>query len=72
MAEFKAHMLNRFIGTDEGEVAEYLGLELVRDRKAAQDSPFKPDMLRAYYAFLTCGIAIQLLRLWTLTFVSLS
>ena len=34
MAEFKAHMLDRFIGTDEGEVTEYLGCELVRDRKA--------------------------------------
>ena len=34
MAEFKAHMLERFIGTDEGEVTEYLGCELVRDRKA--------------------------------------
>jgi hypothetical protein len=27
-------MLDRFIGTDEGEVTEYLGCELVRDRKA--------------------------------------
>ena len=34
MAEFKAHMLDRFIGTDKGEVTEYLGCELVRDRKA--------------------------------------
>jgi hypothetical protein len=34
MAEFKAHMLDRFIDTDEGEVTEYLGCELVRDRKA--------------------------------------
>ena len=34
MAAFKAHMLERFIGTDEGEVTEYLGCELVRDRKA--------------------------------------
>ena len=34
MAEFKAHMLERFIGTDEGEVTEYLGCEHVRDRKA--------------------------------------
>jgi hypothetical protein len=29
----KAHILDRFIGTDEGEVTEYLGCELVRDRK---------------------------------------
>jgi len=34
MAEFKAHMLERLIGTDEGEVTEYLGCVLVRDRKA--------------------------------------
>ena len=34
MAKFKAHMLERFVGTDEGEVTEYLGCELVRDRKA--------------------------------------
>ena len=34
MAEFKAHMLDRFIGIDEGEVTEYFGCELVRDRKA--------------------------------------
>ena len=33
MAEFKAHMFDRFISTDEGEVTEYLGCELVRDRK---------------------------------------
>ena len=34
MAEFKAaHMLDRIISTDEGEVTEYLGCELVRDRK---------------------------------------
>jgi hypothetical protein len=34
LAEFKAHMLDRFIGTDEGDVTEYRGCELVRDRKA--------------------------------------
>jgi hypothetical protein len=28
MAEFKAHMLERFIGTAEGEVTEYLGCEV--------------------------------------------
>jgi hypothetical protein len=33
IAEFKTHMLDRFIGTNEGEVTEYLGCELVRDRK---------------------------------------
>jgi hypothetical protein len=60
MAEFKAHMLDRFIGTDEGEVTEYLGCELVRIEKLAQDCYFKPGMQSAYYASLTCGKAIQL------------
>ena len=41
MAEFKAHMLERFIGTDEGEVTEYLGCELVRDRKARTGQPIQ-------------------------------
>ena len=34
MAKFKKDLLTRFVGTDEGEVTEYLGCELVRDRKA--------------------------------------
>ena len=34
MAEFKAHMFNRFFGTDVGEVTEYPGCGLVRDRRA--------------------------------------
>ena len=33
MSKFKADLLSRFAGTDEGEVTEYLGCELVRDRK---------------------------------------
>ena len=33
MSRFKADLLSRFAGTDEGEVTEYLGCELVRDRK---------------------------------------
>jgi hypothetical protein len=33
MAEFKAH-IGTFRRTDEGEVTEYLGCEIVRDRKA--------------------------------------
>ena len=33
MSRFKADLLSRFAGTDEGEVTEYLGSELVRDRK---------------------------------------
>ena len=34
MSQFKGDSLSRFAGTDEGEVTEYLGYELVRDRKA--------------------------------------
>ena len=34
MAAFKKEILTRFIGTDEGEVTEYLGYELIRDRSA--------------------------------------
>ena len=30
---FKKEFLIRFLGTDEGEVTEYLGCELIRDRK---------------------------------------
>ena len=33
MSKFKADLLSRFAGTDEGGVTEYLGSELVRDRK---------------------------------------
>jgi hypothetical protein len=31
---FKKELLTRFIGTDESEVTQYLGCELIRDRKA--------------------------------------
>jgi hypothetical protein len=34
MTSFKKEVLTRFIGTDEGEVTEYLGYELIRDRSA--------------------------------------
>ena len=33
MSQFKAELLSRFAGTDEGEVTEYLGCELIRNRK---------------------------------------
>jgi len=33
MAKFKRDLLSRFAGTDEGDVTEYLGCQLVRDRK---------------------------------------
>ena len=32
MATFKKELLTRFVGTDEGEVTQYLGCELIRDR----------------------------------------
>jgi hypothetical protein len=71
MAEFKAHMLERFIGTDEGEVTEYLGCEHVRDRKARTGQLIQAgyvELRSVYYA--SCGSATQLLRLWTPTCVS--
>jgi hypothetical protein len=34
MAAFKKEILTRFVSTDEGEVTEYLGCELIRDRSA--------------------------------------
>jgi hypothetical protein len=38
MTAFKKEILTRFIGTDEGEVTEYLGCELIRDRSAKTDT----------------------------------
>ena len=34
MTTFKKEILTRFIGTDEGEVTEYLGYELMHNRSA--------------------------------------
>jgi hypothetical protein len=34
MTTFKKQILTRFIGTDEGEVTEYIGCELIRNRSA--------------------------------------
>jgi hypothetical protein len=34
MVVFKQDLLSRFVGTDEGEVTEYLGYEIIRDREA--------------------------------------
>jgi hypothetical protein len=34
MPAFKQDLLSRFVGTDEGEVTEYLGYEIIRDREA--------------------------------------
>jgi len=32
MCKFKSALLNRFAGTDEGPVTQYLGCQLIRDR----------------------------------------
>ena len=37
MSKFKQELLTRFQETDEGEVKEYLGCELIRDRAARTD-----------------------------------
>jgi hypothetical protein len=37
MTAFKKEILKRFVDTDEGEVAEYLGCALIRDRLAKAD-----------------------------------
>ena len=34
MASFQQDLLFRFVGVDEGEVAEYFGCEIIRDREA--------------------------------------
>ena len=34
MSKFKQELLTRFQGADEGEVKEYLGCEVIRDRAA--------------------------------------
>ena len=33
MVTFKKELRTRFVGTDEGEVTQYLGYKLIRDRK---------------------------------------
>ncbi len=33
MTSLKQDLLSRFVGTDEGEVTEYLGCEIIRDRE---------------------------------------
>ena len=34
MTVFKQDLLDRFVGTDEGEVTEYLGCEIIGNREA--------------------------------------
>jgi hypothetical protein len=35
MTSFKQDLLGRFVGTDEGEVTEYLGCEIIRNREVS-------------------------------------
>ncbi len=45
MAAFRKEILIRFVGTDAGEVTEYLGCELIRDRSDKTAKLFKWDTL---------------------------
>ena len=65
MSKFKQKLLTRFQGTDEGEVKEYLGCEVIRDKEQPGRAKwYKQDMLRVYCVLLECGIAILCLLLW--------
>jgi hypothetical protein len=71
MSKFKQELLTRFQGTDEGEVKEYLGCEVIRDRAARTGKMVhwcKQDMLSVYCALSECGIAILYLPLLTLMY----
>jgi hypothetical protein len=51
-------MLDRFIGTNEGEVTEYLGCELVRDRKDRTEQLIQAgyaDRLLRVFNMLKCN-----------------
>jgi hypothetical protein len=45
MTVFKKEILTRFVGTDEEEVTEYLGYELICDLSVKQLQLFKRDTL---------------------------
>ena len=57
MAAFKKEILTRFIGTDEGEVTEYLEGELIRHRSAKTAKLVQ----RGYAERLDCGTASHVL-----------
>jgi hypothetical protein len=61
MAEFKAHMPERFIGTDEGEVTEYLRCERLKGSHRTADS------LRWLIRFYIARIAVlwDVCRIWS-------
>ena len=69
MSKFKQELLTRFQGTDEGEVKEYLGCKVIRDRAARTGKMVKQDMLSVYCVLLECGIAILCSLLWTQMYV---
>jgi hypothetical protein len=73
MSKFKQELLTRFQGTDEGEVKEYLGCEVIRDRTARTgklvQAGYAERVLRTFGMWgLECGIAILYLPLLTLMY----
>ena len=68
MSKFKQGLLTRFQGTNEAEVKEYLGCEVIKDRAARTGKWCKRDTLSVYCNFLECGIAILYLPLLTLLY----
>ena len=70
-SKFKQELLTRFQGTDEGEVQEYLGCEVITDSAARTGKMVSSRIRRAcisYCALLERGIAILCLPLLTLMY----
>ena len=63
---FKKELLTRFIGTDEGEVTQYLGCELIRDRKVKTVKLVQSGYVNEFSRLLECGTVSQSLLLWIL------
>ena len=55
MLKFQQELLTRFQKTDEGEVKEHLGCEVIRDKAARTGKWCKQDTLNAYCAHSACG-----------------
>jgi hypothetical protein len=68
MSRFKQKLLTRFQGTDEGEVKEYLGGEVIRDRAARTGKMVQAGYAERVCALSECGIAIRYLPLLTLMY----
>ena len=66
---FKKELLTRFIGTDEGEVTQYLGCELIRDREAKTaklvQAGYAERVLKTFGMWY-CKPVSELLLLWIL------